>query len=830
MNNDQNKNIEFFSQHSIKEFIPGFQIYLKPQLSKAKISLLMPPPNITGKLHLGHALNNFIQDAIIRWNRIQEVETLWIPGFDHAGIATEVLVNKWIKKNRLAPKNLIQKRKYFESWAKEKQETIRKQWTNLNLLINPEKERFTLDQNFKETVTKAFVSLYNEGLIYQEKKLVNWDCTLETAISNIEVEHREIKGKIYFFKYKLAENDQKHVSVATTRPETMFVDCALFVNSHDERYKKIIGKFVINPINDQKIPILSDETINPDFGTGVVKCTPAHDFFDFNLAIKNNLKPISVLNHDGTLNELSDEFNGIDRLEAREKIIKKLDLKNAFVKEEQHIYSLPISSRSNSVIEPLLTNQWFLKTKQWAQDLQKKKNQIHFIPKKYENYLWNWLKNIQDWCISRQLTWGHQLPIYQNTKTKKIVASETELGDDWIRSEDVLDTWFSSGLWTLVNFDWKNESSIIKSPFFPITCLVTSYDIIFFWVARMLFLHHHFTKQIPFNQVLIHGLIRTKDNQKMSKSKGNAIAPDELIKKYGSGALRFYLLSNYKIGEDLIFDEDKLIQSAQFVNKLINIDQFIEKNLSVQLKIEPPDQIEEPINLWIMEKFENLRTNVEKNYEQKLFSFSLQKIIQFIWKDFSNFYLRVAWSFFEQNISVEETKKTMNWIWSTLLIFLHPFMPQVTYYLWVKRTNQKMALSHFPKIKLVKKFSAMINVFFKVLQAKEENSEKFQGNTKIIYQSPSAEKISENDKNKLNAMLFPFQCEIVSLVKDWEQKIIIQKSESTDELDRTKIEKELARTEKLLANEDFVNKANPEIVEKEREKKKKYKDLLKDKI
>lgn len=796
-------------------------------------SILMPPPNVTGTLHLGHALNNYLQDALIRFHKLRGFETLWIPGFDHAGIATEILVKKWIRENKLEVNQYHSEIDYFHEWTKIKQKLIRDQWDKLGLLINYEYEEFTFSSQFQRNVAEAFVELYNQGLIYQSKKLVNWDPELQTAISNIEVRHIPKKGKLYFFKYYSPQNPQEFIPVATTRPETMFADQAIMIHPEDERYQKWIGQTVINPLTEKEIPVIVENQIDPKFGSGAVKCTPGHDFFDFKIGKKHHFKIAACFDQSGILTKMAGSFAGRDRLTSRAKIVANLTQKNAFIKEQTHNYTLPVSDRSDAIIEPFLTTQWFIKTQQWAEKILKNKKNIDFFPGKYQNRLWQWLENIEDWCVSRQLIWGHKLPIYFHNKTKKIKASLRSPGKEWTQSTDVLDTWFSSGLWSLVNFGWKNLDKEHLSKILPINYLVTSYDIIFFWVARMLFLHHHFGKILPFEKILIHGLIRTENNEKMSKSKNNVINPLNLIQDYSSDALRFYLLGQHKIGDDLTFSEEKLTQSHQFTHKLWNISQFLDKyNIQRKNNLKTAE-VKEEINQWIIQEWSKCKNEVELFVSKHLLSLAIKNLTRFAIKTWSNFYLRIGWSFLKAKKETEEFEQVISAVWSDYLACLHPFLPMLTEHFY-NEINKQSILKHEwlsletenTKLLLLQKFFAIFNLLNKKTEIEQKNVE-----VKILTPREDFWKAAQPT---LNLMLKPFGCFIYKIENFDTEKIFFNvKKEFDKPINNENINKstdfyhrEIERCENLLNNKNFMTKAKEEIIEKERTKLKKYKDLL----
>ena len=556
------------------------KLFDKKNNDKIKYSIILPPPNITGVLHLGHAWDGTIQDVMIRYKRLKGFNTLWIAGMDHAGIATQTKFESYLAENKISKDKFTRKEFISElsKWADNNANNIRSQWKKMGFSLDYKNEKFTLSNDNSKFVNKVFVDLYNEGLIYRDYKLVNWDVKLQTAVSNIELVNKEVENELFYIFYKV-ENSTKKLVIATTRPETMFTDTCLVVNPKDKRYTNLIGKFAINPANNQKIEIIADSYVDLEYGTGVMKCTPAHDFNDYEIGKKYKQKFLTCINYDGTMNDKALEFEGKDRFECRKLLIKKLT-KNGYIKKvETQKSNINYSERSNEVIEPLLSLQWFMKMEKIAKKIkanQKSKNKITFYPKRFDDNLSYWLDRIEDWCISRQLIWGHQIPAWFNKNNNKIyVGTEAPKGKEWVRDNDVFDTWFSSGMWPIL----ATNNSLTKLDFTPSNLLVTAYDIIFFWVPRMMIFGELIKKSIPFNDVFIHGLVRDSEGRKMSKSLNNGINPMEVIKKHGADSLRLFLISSSAIGEDLIYSEDKIISMSKFLNKLWNIANFSDMNI-----------------------------------------------------------------------------------------------------------------------------------------------------------------------------------------------------------------------------------------------------------
>ncbi len=554
-------------------------------LSKKPYCIVIPPPNVTGKLHLGHAWDTTLQDIIARYKRMQGFDMLWLSGMDHAGIATQAKVDARLKEQGISRYD-IGREKFLEhtwAWKEEYAKTIRQQWAKMGLSLDYSRERFTLDDGLSAAVKKVFVDLYNDGLIYQGERIINWDPQAKTALSNIEVIHKEIEGKFYTFRYQF-EDSEEYLAVATTRPETMFGDVCVVVNPKDKRFQHVVGKQVINPANHQVIPIIADEYIDMEFGTGAMKCTPAHDPNDFIIGEKHELKRPICINEDGSMNELAQEFNGLDRFACRDALVKRIEAEGNLIKIEKHIHQVGHSERTDVIVEPYLSKQWFVKMKPLAQAVLENQEiedeKINFYPKRFAKNFSLWLENIEDWCISRQLWWGHRIPAYYHNDTSEIYVGLEAPQDieNWHQDEDVLDTWFSSALWPFTTLGWPEQTSDYQR-YYPNDTLVTGYDIIFFWVARMAFQARYFTNKRPFKDCLIHGLIRDEDGRKMSKSLGNGIDPMDVIDKYGVDSLRFFLTTNSTPGQDIRYSPEKIEASWNFINKIWNATRFVMMNI-----------------------------------------------------------------------------------------------------------------------------------------------------------------------------------------------------------------------------------------------------------
>jgi len=673
--------------------------FFKPKKNKKKhFSIVIPPPNVTGSLHMGHALNNSLQDLLIRFYRMNGYETLWQPGTDHAGIATQAVVekklsDKGIKKNEIGREKFI---KEVWNWKKESGDKILNQLKKLGCSCDWSRNRFTMDKDLSSAVTKTFVLLYNKKIIYKDTKLVNWDTKLETAISDLEVEQREVQSNLYYIKYKI-ENENTFLTIATTRPETMLGDTAVAVNPKDSRYKKFIGKKIIVPIANRSVNIISDNYVSIEQGSGALKVTPAHDFNDFEIGKRHKLKFINIFEKNGNLNKnVPKEFVGLDRFEAREKITRILKENNLLEKVENIKNAVPYGDRSNSIIEPLLTEQWFANAKflsKKAIDVVKKRK-TNFFPNNWSKTYFQWMNNIQPWCISRQLWWGHRIPAWYS-EDKKIFVAETETAANKIakkyykknvilkRDDDVLDTWFSSALWPFATLGWPKKTYELKR-FYPTSVLVTGFDIIFFWVARMMMMGNYLIKKEPFSKVYVHALVRDEKGQKMSKSKGNVIDPLDIINKYGADSLRFTLISMAAPGRDVKLSEDRVKGYRNFLNKIWNANKFSKINNCQLTKKFNIKKTRLDVNKWIY--FELASTNIEakKYIENFRFDEAARVIYQFVWHSYCDWYIEFLKPIFDSKNKeyLEESRNMLSFIQSNILILLHPFIPFFTEKVW----------------------------------------------------------------------------------------------------------------------------------------------------
>lgn len=834
----------------------------KKDANKKPFVVVMPPPNITGKLHMGHALDNTLQDIFIRYNRLKGVPTLWVPGTDHASIATEVKVVKKIAEEGKTKQSLGRDGFLKEAWEwKEKYGSeITKQLRKIGSSCDWKRERFTLDDGCSKAVLHVFKELYDKGLIYKGKRLINWCPNCKTAIADMEVEYEEQDSYLWHIKYPI-ENSDKYLVVATTRPETMLGDTAVAVNPKDDRYKDLVGKRVYLPIVGKYIEIVADRYVEMEFGTGVVKITPAHDKNDYEVGKRHNLEIINILNEDATINENGGEYEGQDRFEARKNIVARLKEEGYLVKEEKYTHNVGTCYRCHSSIEPYYSNQWFVKMEDMARPAidAVKSGKIKFAPKRFEKQFFNWMENIEDWCISRQLWWGHRIPAYTCEKCGKLLVSETkiekcECGGRLIQDEDTLDTWFSSALWPFSVFGWPDETEDFKY-FYPTTTLVTGYDIIPFWVSKMIFSGIAYTGKIPFENVYIHGLVRDSQGRKMSKSLGNGIDPLEVIEKYGADALRFSLVLGISAGNDLRFSEEKLEAARNFSNKLWNAARFVNSYVEKVEKLEEPDKfmVEDK---WILTKLSEIVENVTKNIENHDVGVALENLYTFIWQDFCDWYIEMVKPrlYDETSESHSSAIWTLNYTLKTAITLLHPYMPYVTEEIYenlkhedgmlinalipqplykyekekenvekireliksIRNVRSEMNIANSKKIDLVANFED------ELLRKDFENCQNFICKLALVGKMTIAENIDESLKgyytlhlDKINVFLDLSSC--------------IDKKEEIAKLQKEKenLMKEVKRSEGMLNNENFISKAPEKLVNAEREKLEKYSQMLK---
>ena len=830
----------------------------KPKKNTKKFSIVIPPPNVTGSLHMGHALNNSIQDLLVRYHRMNNFETLWQPGTDHAGIATQALVEKKLSAEKI-DKNKIGREKFIEKvweWKDQYGDIIINQLKKLGCSCDWSRNAFTMDENLSKSVIKVFVDLYNKNLIYKDKKLVNWDTVLKTAISDLEVDQREVNSKIYYIKYPIDETEE-FITIATTRPETMLGDTAIAVNPKDERFKTFVGKTAMIPIVGRKIKIIEDDYADPEQGTGALKITPAHDFNDYDVGQRNNLEIINIFTEAGKINENAPkEYIGLDRFEARKRILKELKEKEFFVKEENIKNKVPYGDRSNSIIEPFLTEQWFADAEKLSVKAKEVVNskKTNFFPENWSKTYFQWMNNIEPWCISRQLWWGHQIPAWYGPDKKIFVAEDEDDAKslakkhykkdvDLIRDPDVLDTWFSSGLWPFATLGWPDNKEYVKK-FYPSSVLVTGFDIIFFWVARMIMFGTEFLNKEPFKDVYVHALVRDEKGQKMSKSKGNVIDPLDLIEKYSADALRFTLLSMASPGTDVKLSEDRVKGYRNFLNKLWNANNFLITNECDFSNIDKVPNLSVNINKWIYAELIEAKSKIEKNLKDYRFDEAAKNAYQFAWHSYCDWYLELSKTilFSENEVAKNEVKKVSTYIFKQILILLHSFIPFVTEEIWLKNKfdnsgKDYLMLTNWPSGKINKDSNTeqvenIISIISEIRSFKNELNispgsfidmsinkindvqKKFINNNEIILKKLGRiNNILNDDLDKPSAtMVVSGDLFKIYFDKDVDLKLI--KENLTDK--QNKIQEEMNKISQRLENKSFIDKAPKEIVEQEK--------------
>ncbi|KRL04195.1 valyl-tRNA synthetase [Liquorilactobacillus oeni DSM 19972] len=823
-------------------------------------SIVIPPPNVTGKLHLGHAWDTTLQDMLIRQKRMQGFDTLWLPGMDHAGIATQAKVEA-----RLAEKGIsrydLGREKFIKTvwdWKGEYADIIHQQWKKLGLSLDYSRERFTLDEGLSKAVRKVFVALYKKGLIYRGKYIINWDPKARTALSDIEVIHKDIKGAFYHVKYPFADdtifNGKNYIEIATTRPETMMGDVAVAVHPSDKRYKELIGKTLVLPLQGRHIPIIADEYVDPEFGTGMVKITPAHDPNDFGVGNRHHLEQINTMNEDATMNENAGKYEGLDRFEARKAIVKDLEDEGWMLRIEPIVHSVGHSERTGVQVEARLSTQWFVKMKPLAQTAlknQKTAQKVNFVPERFENTFTQWMDNVHDWVISRQLWWGHQIPAWYHKKTGEIYVGEKAPADieNWEQDTDVLDTWFSSALWPFSTMGWPNEDAPDFKRYFPTNTLVTGYDIIFFWVSRMIFQSLEFTKKRPFEHVLIHGLIRDEQGRKMSKSLGNGIDPMDVIGKYGADALRWFLSTGSTPGQDVRFSYTKMDAAWNFINKIWNASRFVIMNLSESTKAQLPEGKQWQLSdKWIISRLNQTVADVTRLFENFEFGEAGRALYNFIWNDFCDWYIEMA----KEDLNGDDeavkanTQNILCYVLDQTLRLLHPIMPFVTEKIWLEMPHEGTSLvtAKYPVadskyenstaekqmenlIELIKAvrnsrveanapMSSAIDIFIKTKN--DETKKIFETNTDYI------ERFCHSKKLEIGSDVAAPHLAITSVITGAEVFLPLADLVDLDEeiirlqKEAAKLNSEVARAEKKLSNERFVANAPTEVVEKERQK------------
>lgn len=832
---------------------------------KAKpYSIVIPPPNVTGKLHLGHAWDTAIQDTLIRYKRMQGYDTLYLPGMDHAGIATQAKVEARLREQGVSRYDLGRK-KFVEKvweWKDEYANIIKSQWQKLGLSLDYSRERFTLDKGLSKAVRRVFVQLYNEGLIYRGEYIINWDPKLRTALSDIEVVHQDDQGAFYHINYPLADGSGS-VEIATTRPETMFGDTAVAVAPGDERYKDLVGKKLILPLVGREIPIIEDQHVDPEFGTGLVKITPAHDPNDFEVGNRHDLPRINVMNDDGTMNDKAGKYAGMDRFDCRKQLVEDLKAEGYLIKVEPIVHSVGHSERSGLQVEPRLSTQWFVKMKPLADKVlenQKAEGRVNFVPDRFEGTLERWMENVHDWVISRQLWWGHRIPAWYNKQTGEMYVGEEAPADieNWDQDQDVLDTWFSSALWPFSTLGWPDEDSADFKRYFPTNALVTGYDIIFFWVSRMIFQSLHFTGERPFDNVVLHGLFRDEQGRKMSKSLGNGIDPMDVIDKYGADALRWFLLNGTAPGQDTRFSYTKMDAAWNFINKLWNASRFVIMNLPEDAKpAQKPDTSKFDLaDAWIFDRLNHTVKETNRLFDEFQFGEAGREMYNFIWNDFCDWYIEISKvALYGDDAELKARKQAnLTWILDQILRLIHPIMPFVTEKLWLSMPHEGKSImtaaypeahAEFDNAKADEDMAFLIEIIKAVRTIRMEVNAPMSSAIDILIQldDEKNEAILRDNMEYVENFLHPKKLEISGKIKAPKlaktaviagAQIFVPLSELVDldeEIDKmgkeeARLEAEVDRASKKLANKGFVDHAPAAVVEKEKGKLAEYESQL----
>nr|PZN10540.1 MAG: valine--tRNA ligase [Caldicoprobacter oshimai] len=828
--------------------------------------IVIPPPNITGELHMGHALNNTLQDILVRWRRMQGYVTLWLPGTDHASIATEVKIVEKLAEEGLTKNDLGREEFLRRAWQWKEQYggRITQQLKKLGSSLDWSRERFTMDEGCSRAVVEVFVRLYKKGLIYRGDRIINWCPDCRTALSDAEVEHEEEQGNLWYIRYPIKDSDES-IMVATTRPETMLGDTAVAVHPEDERYRHLIGKTAILPIMNREIPIIADEYVEREFGTGAVKITPAHDPNDFEVALRHGLPWVCVIDEKGVMNHNAGKYQGMDRYEARKAIAEELKSLGLLEKTESLKHNVGHCYRCGTVVEPIISKQWFVKMKPLAEPAIKavKEGKIKFVPERFEKIYFNWMENIKDWCISRQLWWGHRIPAYycQDCGETMVERSMPERcsrcgSTNLKQDEDVLDTWFSSALWPFSTLGWPDETEDLKY-FYPTSVLVTGYDIIFFWVARMIFSGLEHMGEIPFKYVLIHGIVRDSEGRKMSKSLGNGIDPLKVIEKYGADALRLTLVTGNSPGNDMRFYWERVEANRNFCNKLWNAARFILMNMQNsgidkprKGKLELPDR-------WIISRYNRVVKEVTDNLEKFELGIAVQKLYDFIWDEFCDWYIELAKpGLYSQDPELKESKLyTLTYVLASTLKLLHPFMPFITEEIWQHLPNREcdsIMISSWPKVneeeidaEAEEQMDAVMDAIRSIRNIRAEMEVPPSRKAKVIlvvnddwmdiFENSTAyferlawasEVVLKRDKEGIPSNAVSAVTDKAQIFMPLEDLVDLEKEMERLLKEKANLEKELARVEGKLSNRNFVEKAPPAVVEEERKKKAKYEDMM----
>ena len=831
----------------------------KDDQDKEPYTIVIPPPNVTGKLHLGHAWDTTLQDILTRMKRMQGYDVLWLPGMDHAGIATQAKVEAKLREEGKSRYDLGREKFLEQTWAWKEEYAgfIRAQWAKLGLGLDYTRERFTMDEGLSKAVNEVFVKLYEKGLIYRGEYIINWDPATKTAISDIEVIYKDVQGAFYHMRYPLADGSGS-IEIATTRPETMLGDTAVAVHPEDERYKHLIGKTVILPIVGREIPIVGDDYVDMDFGSGAVKITPAHDPNDFEVGNRHNLERVLVMNEDGTMNARAGKYQGLDRFECRKQIVKDLQEQGVLFKIEDHLHSVGHSERSGAVVEPYLSTQWFVKMQPLADaaiELQKQEGKVNFVPDRFEKTYLHWMENIRDWCISRQLWWGHRIPAWYHKETGEVyVGSEAPSdSENWQQDNDVLDTWFSSALWPFSTLGWPDKDAADFKRYYPTDALVTGYDIIFFWVSRMIFQGIEFTGQRPFKDVLIHGLIRDAEGRKMSKSLGNGVDPMDVIDQYGADALRYFLATGSSPGQDLRFSMEKIEATWNFANKIWNASRFALMNMN-GLKYEEIDLSGEKsvADKWILTRLNETIEHVTRLSDRYEFGEVGRVLYNFIWDDFCDWYIEMAKLplYGEDEAAKKTTRSILAYVLDNTMRLLHPFMPFISEEIWqnLPHEGESITVAKWPEVNVsftdeqaASDMKLLVEIIRSVRNSRAEVNTPMSKKIKMIVKAKDQGVLAtlENNKAYIERFCNPEELTLATevaipdkamtsivtgaeIILPLEGLINLDEEIARLEKELDKLNKEVERVQKKLSNQGFVSKAPAKVIEEEKAKEKDY--------
>ncbi|WP_338470415.1 valine--tRNA ligase [Niallia sp. XMNu-256] len=846
-------------QGRYKWWLDGKFFEAKDDENKQPYTIVIPPPNVTGKLHLGHAWDTTLQDILTRMKRMQGYDVLWLPGMDHAGIATQAKVEAKLREEGKSRYDLGREKFLEQTWAWKEEYAgfIRQQWAKLGLGLDYTRERFTMDEGLSKAVNEVFVKLYEKGLIYRGEYIINWDPATKTALSDIEVIYKDVQGAFYHMNYPLTDGSGS-IEIATTRPETMLGDTAVAVHPEDERYKHLIGKTVKLPIVGREIPIVADDYVDMEFGSGAVKITPAHDPNDFEIGNRHNLERVLVMNEDGTMNGNAGKYQGMDRFECRKQIVKDLQDLDVLFEIEDHLHSVGHSERSGAVVEPYLSTQWFVKMQPLADaaiELQKQEGKVNFVPDRFEKTYLHWMENIRDWCISRQLWWGHRIPAWYHKETGEVYVGTEAPADleNWEQDNDVLDTWFSSALWPFSTLGWPDENAADFKRYYPTDALVTGYDIIFFWVSRMIFQGIEFTGERPFKDVLIHGLIRDAEGKKMSKSLGNGIDPMDVIDQYGADSLRYFLSTGSSPGQDLRFSMEKIESTWNFANKIWNASRFALMNMN-GLKYEEIDLTGEKsvADKWILTRLNETIEHVTRLSDRYEFGEVGRVLYNFIWDDFCDWYIEMAKLplYGEDEAAKKTTRSILAYVLDNIMRLMHPFMPFITEEIWqnLPHEGESITVAKWPvvdnsltDVKAAEEMKLLVEIIRSVRNSRAEVNTPLSKKIKMIVKAKDQNVLATLEKNKAYLERFCNPEELVlstevaipdkamtsivtgaEIILPLEGLINLDEEIARLEKELDKLNKEVERVQKKLSNEGFVKKAPEKVIEEERAKEKDY--------